>query len=58
MTIYIDGQSIGSYTFGLSNQIDHDTDGIVLVKIYMVTIEIFGGFIKNVYIMIKYYHTQ
>lgn len=55
LTIYIDGQSIGTYTFASDNMIDCDSNGVRIgASIVDINNDIFNGSIKNIHIHNKY----
>ena len=55
LTIYIDGQSIGTYTFASDDMIDCDSNGVRIgASIVDINNDIFNGSIKNIHIHNKY----
>ena len=55
LTIYIDGQSVGTYTFASDDMIDCDSNGVRIgASIIDINNDIFNGSIKNIYIHNKY----
>ena len=55
LTIYIDGQSVGTYTFASDNMIDCDSNGVRIgASIVDINNDIFKGSIKNIHIHNKY----
>jgi hypothetical protein len=55
LTIYIDGQSVGTYTFASDDMIDCDSNGVRIgASIVDINNDIFKGSIKNIHIHNKY----